>query len=134
MRATLVQREAHAPVLAATLKLRQSDLAAFALRQFEVVEEPPVAGFEVAQRLYAAGDSLILDVPSAIVPEESILIINATHPDAGLLKAATVRRFMYEHLFRPAGALNSARLSNFPVGFWACLPIGSVTLHACWNT
>ncbi len=44
--------------------------------------------------------SLVLEVPSVIVPEESATLVNPAHPDAGTL-AATVRRpFEYDRLFR----------------------------------
>ena len=44
----------------------------------------------------------ILLVPSVIVPEERIALINPAHPDAGRLQCAVVRRFDYHRLFRSA--------------------------------
>ncbi|MGH8190161.1 MAG: RES family NAD+ phosphorylase [Rhodanobacteraceae bacterium] len=49
---------------------------------------------------YDARRGAILEVPSAIVPEETILVINAMHPDAGKLQADAVRRSEFERLFR----------------------------------
>lgn len=44
----------------------------------------------------------LLVVPSVIVPEESAVIINTSHPDATGLKARIVRLFEYNRLFRAA--------------------------------
>jgi len=44
--------------------------------------------------------SAILMVPSVIVPEEHAALINPVHPDAGKIKAAVVRAFEYNKLFR----------------------------------
>lgn len=38
----------------------------------------------------------VLEVPSVIVPEESNLLINPAHADAGLIGAAVARRFIYD--------------------------------------
>ena len=48
--------------------------------------------------------SPILLVPSAIVPEEFVALINPMHPLASDIVATTERRFIYQTLFRgPAG-------------------------------
>jgi len=47
-----------------------------------------------------AVSSLILLVPSVIVPEEQVALINPLHPDAKKLSATIVRRFEYNRLFR----------------------------------
>jgi RES domain-containing protein len=44
--------------------------------------------------------SAIIELPSAIVPEESITVINPLHPDAKRLKATVVRPFEYRRVFR----------------------------------
>lgn len=44
--------------------------------------------------------SLVLVVPSVIVPEESATLINLAHRDAGKLVATVVRGFEYDVLFR----------------------------------
>jgi RES domain-containing protein len=44
--------------------------------------------------------SAILMVPSVIVPEEHAALINPAHPDATKIKAAVVRPFEYNKLFR----------------------------------
>lgn len=46
--------------------------------------------------------SAILEVPSAIVPEESTALINPLHPDSKSLTARIVRPFEYNRLFRGA--------------------------------
>lgn len=47
-----------------------------------------------------AGSSLILLVPSVIVPEEQAALINSLHLDAKKLSATIVRKFEYNRLFR----------------------------------
>lgn len=44
----------------------------------------------------------ILQVPSVIVPEEPIALINPLHPDAKTIRAQIVRLFEYNRLFRMA--------------------------------
>jgi len=44
--------------------------------------------------------SAILLVPSVIVPEESVALINPKHPAARRMKAQVVRKFEYGHVFR----------------------------------
>ena len=44
--------------------------------------------------------SVILLVPSVIVPEESCVLINPTHPDARSIRAIVRRRMEYDMLFR----------------------------------
>jgi RES domain-containing protein len=49
-------------------------------------------GMAWAQR----GASCLAEVPSVIVPEESNLLINPRHPDARRVKAAKLRRWLYD--------------------------------------
>lgn len=44
--------------------------------------------------------SALLIVPSVIVPEESVVLINPRHVDAPRIKAKSVRLFEYNRLFR----------------------------------
>jgi len=46
------------------------------------------------------GASALLEVPSVIVPEESVVVINPAHRDTARIKAAVVRRFEYQRLYR----------------------------------
>ena len=46
------------------------------------------------------GASALLEVPSVIVPEETVVALNATHPEIERLKATVVRRFDYPRLVR----------------------------------
>lgn len=50
-----------------------------------------------------AGTSLLAQVPSAIVPEESNLLINPLHPQAGALRARKLRRWHYDPRVRREG-------------------------------
>lgn len=59
-----------------------------------------IIAVEFGGKWYTANQTLILELPSAIVPEEPILVINASHRDAGRLKAMATRRFEYERVFR----------------------------------
>jgi RES domain-containing protein len=43
-----------------------------------------------------ASTSLLLSVPSAIVPEEANILINTRHPDAARIKATKVRKWLYD--------------------------------------
>ncbi|MEB2347918.1 MAG: RES family NAD+ phosphorylase [Comamonadaceae bacterium] len=46
--------------------------------------------------------SCLAEVPSVIVPEESNLLINPRHPDAHRVKAAKLRRWLYDARTMPA--------------------------------
>ena len=59
-----------------------------------------IIAVEFGSKWYKSSKSLLLELPSVIVPEETILVINATHPDAAKLKAKAIRRFEYDVLFR----------------------------------
>ena len=49
---------------------------------------------------WAAGlGSALLMVPSGIVPEDTNILINPTHPDAAKLRARTIRRWTYDARF-----------------------------------
>jgi hypothetical protein len=60
-----------------------------------------IIAVEFGGKWYTANQSLILELPSAIIPEETILLINASHPGAARLKAKATRRFEHERVFRP---------------------------------
>lgn len=47
-----------------------------------------------------AGDSALLLVPSAIVPEEMNVLINARHPDAAVIHATKLRPWQYDSRVR----------------------------------
>ncbi|MBP6626079.1 MAG: RES domain-containing protein [Arenimonas sp.] len=55
---------------------------------------------ELGSAWYREGRSALLEVPSVIAPEETVLVINTRHPDAAGLKARKHRRFDYNALFR----------------------------------
>jgi RES domain-containing protein len=58
------------------------------------------ASVGVGSRWIREGASVLLEVPSVIVPEETVVALNATHPEIERLKAIVVRRFDYPRLFR----------------------------------
>lgn len=47
------------------------------------------------------GGSLLLELPSVVVPEESNVLVNPRHPDAGQLSATKLRRWIYDARIRP---------------------------------
>lgn len=55
---------------------------------------------EFGSAWYASGAQAILELPSAIAPEETIVLINAKHPEAREITAKATRRFQYNLLFR----------------------------------
>ena len=64
----------------------------------------PAGSASVSQgsRWWAGGASAILEVPSAIVPEEPVCLLNPGHVDAAAFTATVVRAFEYDLLFRPS--------------------------------
>jgi RES domain-containing protein len=48
----------------------------------------------------AANASLLAEVPSVIVPEESNILINPRHPDAGAVGARKLRKWSYDARLR----------------------------------
>lgn len=58
------------------------------------------ASVGVGSRWIREGASVLLEAPSVIVPEETVVVLNATHPEIERLKATVVRRFDYPRLFR----------------------------------
>jgi RES domain-containing protein len=49
---------------------------------------------------YQSADVALLELPSAIIPEESIVLINIEHGDVGRIRAKATRRVHYQLLFR----------------------------------
>lgn len=62
-----------------------------------------IASVQTGAAWLVAQESAILLVPSVIVPEEPVALINPAHPDAAKLRASVVRPFAYNRLFRDAG-------------------------------
>lgn len=58
------------------------------------------ASADVGSEWYTDAREPMLVVPSVIVPEESAVVINATHPRARLIQARIVRPVTYDKLFR----------------------------------
>jgi RES domain-containing protein len=52
---------------------------------------------------YSEGAHAIIELPSVIAPEETIVLINAQHPDAQRMTARATRRLQYNLLFRSRG-------------------------------
>ncbi|MGE3875328.1 MAG: RES family NAD+ phosphorylase [Parvibaculaceae bacterium] len=49
---------------------------------------------------YESGASLLLQVPSAIVPREAAVVIHSTHPASNKVRAKVLERFEYNRLSR----------------------------------
>jgi RES domain-containing protein len=62
------------------------------------------ASVEAASAWYRRGKSAVLLVPSVIVPEERVILINGAHPDAAKIEATVRRPFHYATIFRPGAA------------------------------
>lgn len=58
------------------------------------------ASEDLGSQWYQAGNSALLLVPSVIVPEEWVVLLNAHHPSAKLISAVIERAFEYNKLFR----------------------------------
>ena len=58
------------------------------------------------------GATALIELPSVIVHEESVVLINPAHPDAAKIAAKVVRKLEYDALFRrqPAGPINPRTL------------------------
>jgi RES domain-containing protein len=71
----------------------------------QVPDHPACA--EIGDAWAAEGTALLLRVPSAVVPEESNLLINPHHPRAGDVVVASVRPFAFDSrlLRQPHGAV-----------------------------
>ncbi|MSQ72062.1 MAG: RES domain-containing protein [Betaproteobacteria bacterium] len=60
-------------------------------------DEPPTnASMCLGDRWLRAGTAALLQVPSAIVPSESNLILNPRHPDSARLRIAAARVFQFD--------------------------------------
>ncbi len=59
-----------------------------------------MASVNFASKWYKSQESAILFVPSVIVPEENVAIINCEHKSANSIKARVIRPFEYARLFR----------------------------------
>ena len=59
-------------------------------------EPPSATSMDCGERWLSKGDSLLLRVPSVIVPEEFNVLINPRHVDAKRIKAEKVRRCLYD--------------------------------------
>ena len=49
---------------------------------------------------YREGAAALIELPSVIVPEESIVLINSEHADTADMRASVLRKFQYNALFR----------------------------------
>jgi RES domain-containing protein len=62
-----------------------------------------LASLEFGTAWAASGASALLLVPSTIVPEERVVLINPLHPDAAGITATKVRRWLYDGRLRTQG-------------------------------
>jgi RES domain-containing protein len=74
------------------------------------------ASVKVGSQWLAEKRSAILLLPSVIVPEEPLALINPQHPDAGHIQARVVRLFDYDRLFRASPAKESLLKAAAPRG------------------
>lgn len=67
-------------------------------------------------RWVRGGTSALLGLPSVIVHEETVVLINPAHPDARKVTAKTVRKFEYDLLLRgkPHAAEARVYLASHP--------------------
>ena len=59
-------------------------------------EPPGSASMRVGDRWLLAKTSALLEVPSAIIPTETNLILNPAHPDAAKLRIRSARTFQFD--------------------------------------
>ncbi|WP_145479235.1 RES family NAD+ phosphorylase [Stenotrophomonas rhizophila] len=59
-----------------------------------------MVSIDTGSNWYAGGAHAIIELPSAIVPEETIVLINAQHADSRRMRAQATRRLQYNLLFR----------------------------------
>lgn len=59
-----------------------------------------LASIEAGSGWYVGASSAIIELPSVIVPEERIVLINAQQADAARITTKVTRRFQYNLLFR----------------------------------
>lgn len=58
------------------------------------------ASEEIGSEWYRSGETALLLVPSVIVPEEFVVLLNARHPSAKSVSAIIERAFEFNKLFR----------------------------------
>ncbi|MEO8188659.1 MAG: RES family NAD+ phosphorylase [Burkholderiaceae bacterium] len=58
------------------------------------------ASEDIGSSWYQSGKTALLLVPSVIVPEEYVVLVNARHPSAKAITAVTERPFEFNKLFR----------------------------------
>lgn len=63
-------------------------------------EPPGKTSLDLGERWLASRQSLLLSVPSVIVPEERNILINTAHPDVAKIKAKKLRRWSYDARLR----------------------------------
>lgn len=65
-------------------------------------EPAGAASLDWGARWTASKATLLARVPSVIVPEEFNVLINPAHPEAGLVRATKVRKWLYDARLSPA--------------------------------
>ena len=59
-------------------------------------EPPAVASMRAGDQWLMAGKSALLEVPSAVIPSETNLILNPLHPDCAKLRIGMARAFHFD--------------------------------------
>ncbi|WP_334159289.1 RES family NAD+ phosphorylase [Oryzomicrobium sp.] len=60
-----------------------------------------MVSLDFGDKWVSSGTSCLLEVPSAIVPEEANILINPAHPDAAKITAVKVRKWVYDARIKP---------------------------------
>ncbi len=92
---TLVRVDVPDGVWTARVQLAAADLPV----GWSAVPESKVS-LDIGDAWLKGGTSTLLEVPSAIIPEESVLLLNAAHPRAAEIKAFKMRPWTYDGRMR----------------------------------
>lgn len=90
----LVRIDVPKDLFAAVLHLDRSALVGWD------AEPPGKVSLDAGERWLASKQSLLLGVPSVIVPEEHNILINPAHPDIAEVQATKLRRWSYDARLR----------------------------------
>lgn len=69
---------------------------------WDAVPESKVS-LDIGDAWLKLADTVVLEVPSAIVPEEFVYVVNPRHPDAHQIEATKLRRWTYDGRLKPLG-------------------------------
>jgi len=93
---TLVRIEVPEALWASRTQLKPHELAI----GWDAVPESKIS-LDIGDAWLKGAQTAILEVPSAIVHEESVYVLNPRHPDAHQIRATKVRRWTYDGRLKP---------------------------------